>query len=104
MRKAAFAIALMLIATNLSAGFRTEKAKPTCNIKVVSYKFVGTAGTTIEYGKRSFTLPATGTIELIATKSAASYTVGTQSFQLPVNPQTDEFGAATVQVSSASAL
>ena len=47
----------------------------TCGIKVVGYHIAGRAGQTFKYGRRTWTIPAEGYIELIAQPRVTHYTV-----------------------------
>jgi len=66
-----------------------------CNIKTVSYRFVGAAGTEFRYDGETFRVPAAGTIELLASKKATEYEISGKTLPLDVWPA-DEFGARTV--------
>jgi hypothetical protein len=66
-----------------------------CNIKTVSYRFVGAAGTEFRYDGETFRVPAAGSIELLASKKATEYEIGGKTLPLDVWPA-DEFGARTV--------
>ena len=66
-----------------------------CNIKTVSYRFAGAAGTQFRYDGESFRVPAAGSIELLAGKKATEYQNGGKTLPLDVWPA-DEFGARTV--------
>jgi len=72
-----------------------------CNIKTVSYRFVGAAGTTFRYDGETFRVPASGSIELLAAKKATDYEIGGKN--LPLDVWTiDAFGARTVPLPSLS--
>jgi hypothetical protein len=66
----------------------------TCNISTVSYRFVGQPGTRFRYAGDAYTVPTTGTIEVIASKKT-EYEVAGKKLSLNVWPQ-DEFGTRTV--------
>lgn len=65
-----------------------------CNISTVSYKFVGQPGTRFRYDGSTYTVPAIGTIELIASRKT-EYEFAGKKLPLAVWPQ-DEFGTRTV--------
>ncbi|HVR40566.1 MAG TPA: hypothetical protein VMU84_15830 [Thermoanaerobaculia bacterium] len=67
----------------------------TCGIKTVSYRFVGAPGTQFRYDGETFTVPASGDIELIAGKRATEYQIAGRTLPLEVWPK-DEFGMRTV--------
>lgn len=69
--------------------------KVECNIKTVSYRFVGTAGTEFRYDGETFRVPASGSIELLASRKATAYQIGGKTLPLDVWP-IDAFGARTV--------
>ena len=101
--KRAFLLILVLMSFNVEAGTRRSFApSSTCGFKAVSYRFVGNAGTTIVYGKKSFTIPSTGVIELVAQRDEETYKVGSRSFRVPQNATANEFGSVTVDLSHAA--
>jgi hypothetical protein len=91
------AAAALSLGINVSAalGGSTPDPKPVCGISTVSYRFVGAPGTEFRYGRDSYRVPTSGTIELIAEKRISEYRVGERSLPLNVWPQ-DEFGTRTV--------
>jgi hypothetical protein len=72
-----------------------------CNIKTVSYRFVGDPGTEFRYDGETFKVPAGGEIELLASKRATDYLVGGKTLPLDVFPA-DEFGARTIPMPRAA--
>ena len=78
----------------------TKAPTPVCHITTTSHKFVGAPGTTFRYDGDSFTVPARGWIELVATK-ATSYEVNGRDLPLNVFPR-DQFGTETVQLPTAN--
>lgn len=83
------AVVTLAIAIHIASGHPLEAAggKPStssCNVKVVSYRFVGTPGHAFEYAGRSTTIPAAGWIELLARKDVT------------LAGPTDAFGTVTV--------
>src|SRR5688572_1738584 len=98
MKKLTYCLILIVIAANLNAGvFGRKNGNATCGIKVVSYKFIGNAGTQLVYGNRSFTIPQHGVIELAAQKDQNTFQVSGKSFEIQSNTP-DEFGTATVEL------
>jgi hypothetical protein len=94
---------ILLLALNLHidlggmmhrASAPTAAPSPTCHIKTVSYRFVGDPGTEFRYDGDNWTVPASGTIELIAS-AATEYQAGGKSLPLEVWPR-DDFGTRTV--------
>jgi len=67
----------------------------TCQISTVSYRFVGDAGTAFRYDGRTWSVPKSGWIELIASKRTTEYQVDGRSLPLDVWPR-DQFGTRTV--------
>lgn len=81
--------------------FTSETPKtptPVCHITTTSHKFVGAPGTKFRYDGDTFTVPARGWIELVATK-ATTYELNGRQLPLNVFPR-DAFGTETVQLSS----
>lgn len=68
-----------------------------CNIKVTSYRFVGTPGTTVRYGRQNFTIPTEGAIEVVAKKRVDSFET-TAGVQLIDARGIDAWGRVTVHV------
>lgn len=67
----------------------------TCNISTVSYRFSGAPGTTFRYDGESFTVPKSGSIELIAAKGKSNYEINGKTLPLDVWPK-DDFGCRNV--------
>ncbi|HKO56548.1 MAG TPA: hypothetical protein VJ276_11770 [Thermoanaerobaculia bacterium] len=84
-----------LLARNSAPQVGTTGPRVECNIKTVSYRFVGDPGTEFRYDGESFKVPASGEIELLASKRATEYLVGGKTLPLDVFPA-DEFGARTI--------
>jgi hypothetical protein len=74
----------------------------TCHAGTVSYKFVGTAGTTFQYEGKQYAVPASGAIELIGHGGATSYQAENKQLPLDVWP-IDSFGTRTVPLPSVRA-
>jgi hypothetical protein len=93
---------MLILAAALSLSLNMKSVTPripagptaTCNISTVSYRFVGQPGTRFRYDGSSYTVPAAGTIELIASRKT-EYEVAGRKLPLAVWPQ-DEFGTRTV--------
>lgn len=56
--------------------------KGECGIKVVSFQVSGTAGDTFTYAGKAWTIPAHGSIEVLAKKNVGTITVSQQPFDL----------------------
>lgn len=98
MKKLTYCLLLIVITANLNAGiFGRKSGSATCGIKVVSYKFVGNAGTELVYGNRSVVIPQHGAIELVAQKNQSTFKVAGKSFAIQ-STTADEFGTATVEL------
>jgi hypothetical protein len=69
--------------------------KATCNIKTVSYKFTGAPGTAFAYDGAKYTVPTSGSIELIASKKATEAEFAGNHVSLDLFP-IDEFGTRTI--------
>jgi len=89
---AAAAIAVQLTVPQLA---RAAAPKPTCNIKTVSYKFTGAPGTAFRYDGEKYTVPTSGSIELIASKKATEAELAGNQISLDLFP-IDEFGTRTI--------
>lgn len=76
-----------------------EPPRAVCNIKTVSYRFVGTPGTAFKYDGETYRVPANGSIELIAGRREAEYEIGGKRLPLDVWP-IDAFGSRTVPLSA----
>lgn len=90
---------ILLAALNLSLDLGPRKpATPpavVCNIRTVSYKFVGEPNTEFRYAGDRYRVPVGGTIELIASPKAVEYQFEGKSLPLDVWAA-DEFGTRTV--------
>ena len=68
----------------------------TCHTGTVSYKFVGTAGATFAYGGTTYSVPASGWIELVSERNDKAYRAANgRTLPLDVWPM-DAFGTRTV--------
>jgi len=67
----------------------------TCHPGTVSYKFVGTPGTTFRYIGDTYSVPRNGSIELIGHGGDTQYQMGERTLPLDVWP-IDAFGTRTV--------
>ena len=76
---------------------RRPAAEPvaTCHPGAVSYKFIGAPGTTFRYSGAAYSVPKSGSIELIGHGSEAQYQVANRKLRLDVWP-VDAFGTRTV--------
>ena len=72
--------------------------KGECGFKIVSYQVTGTAGETFTYAGKSWTIPAHGTIEIVAKKNASTITVSRQPFDL-TDRKPGPMGVVTVDLS-----
>jgi hypothetical protein len=100
MRRSILFVALLLVSFSVqAAGLGRTRVNPNCGFRVVSYKFLGSAGTQVTYGQRSFTIPVTGAIELVASKNAQTYEVGSRTFRFAEHSTPDDFGIVTVDLS-----
>ncbi len=101
-------IAAITLKLDLGALFnRTPKNPPTapsvtCGIKTTSYRFVGAPGTAFRYDGETFTVPASGDIELIAAKRTTNYEYEGRALPLEVWPK-DDFGTRTVPLPTTNA-
>lgn len=73
----------------------------TCGISTVGYRFTGTPGQQFRYAGETWTVPAEGSIELIAHPRRTTYAVGGRSLPLEVWPR-DQFGFRDVPLPSPS--
>ncbi len=71
----------------------------TCNISTVGYRFMGRPGQEFRYAGDTYTVPAEGSIELIASRRRTSYTINGRSLPLEVWPR-DQFGFREVPLPS----
>ena|SRR5438034_883370 len=76
---------------------RPAAAEPvvTCHSGAVSYKFVGAPGTTFRYAGDTYSVPKSGSIELISEGGEALYQFAERKLPLDVWP-IDAFGTRTV--------
>ena len=71
-----------------------------CNIRITSYRFLGQPGTSIQWGERSYSVPATGMIELLPNRKVARYATSAGDFTLPTEGPVDQFGMLTIDLAS----
>lgn len=93
-------IAAAVLTANLGITSMFKAKTPpvtTCHIKTVSYRFVGDAGTTFRYDGATYSIPATGAVEIIASRKSEYENVSGRQLPLDVWP-IDEFGTRTVPV------
>jgi hypothetical protein len=75
---------------------------PVCHSGAVSYRFVGTPGETFAYEGASYTVPKSGSIELVADHGVRVYLAANgRTLPLEVWP-IDAFGTRTVPLQAAS--
>lgn len=94
-------VAIASISLTLDLGRMLQKAPSTppavtCGIKTVSYRFTGQPGRLFRYDGETYRLPASGSIELIASRDS-DYSVDGKKLPLDVWP-VDEFGSRTVRL------
>src|SRR5215212_1458979 len=70
---------------------KVQSPSVTCGISTVGYRFVGKAGQQFRYAGDTYTVPAEGSIELIAHPRKTTYAVAGRSLPLEVWPR-DQFG------------
>ncbi|MEO6258809.1 MAG: hypothetical protein ABIP63_00600 [Thermoanaerobaculia bacterium] len=71
--------------------------KATCHAGTVSYKFVGTVGTSFRYSGKQYAVPSAGSIELAGHGDSSNYQVEGKQLPLDVWP-IDGFGTRTVSL------
>jgi hypothetical protein len=87
---------------DLSALVRRGKAQEpvvACGIATVGYRFVGKPGQQFRYAGETYTVPAEGSIELIANRRRTTYAYAGKSLPLEVWPR-DQFGLREVPLPS----
>ena len=65
------ALAMLLVGcTSVTPGFEwmLKTPHPTCNIRVVSYRFVGSPGQSFTYAKKQHRIPSSGSVEIITSE------------------------------------
>jgi hypothetical protein len=89
----------ILHAITLAALLHHAPAAPavTCHTGTVSYKFVGTPGATFTYSGAKYSVPSSGSIELLADSGKVYLAANGRSLPLDVWP-IDAFGTRTVPV------
>jgi hypothetical protein len=94
----AFALTINLSA-HLHRRHPTESPPVTCGISTTFIVFSGQPGTTFQYGnpKATYTIPRSGSIEILADRGVDTYEVNGRSLPLGVWPA-DEFSARHVPV------
>lgn len=92
-----WSIAMLIEAITLAALLSRRPAEPvvTCHQGTVSYRFVGEPGTTFLYEGDLYSVPKSGSIELIGHGGAREYQVADRKLPLEVWPM-DQFGTRTV--------
>ena len=89
----------MLIEAITLAALLSRRPAPqpvvTCHAGTVSYRFVGAPGTTFRYSGESFSVPKSGSIELIGHGGEREYQLADRALPLEVWP-IDQFGTRTV--------
>lgn len=92
-------ITMLIEAISLMALLSRRPAEPvvTCHAGTVSYRFVGAPGTTFKYMGETYSVPTSGTIELIGHGGDRQYEIGGRTLPLEVWP-INEFGTRTVQM------
>ena len=76
-----------------------EEPTVTCNISTVGYRFIGSPGQEFRYAGDTYTVPAEGSIELIAAPRRTNYAINGRSLPLEVWPR-DQFGFREVPLPS----
>ncbi|HEV7923016.1 MAG TPA: hypothetical protein VGR02_19705 [Thermoanaerobaculia bacterium] len=94
----AFALTINLSA-HLHRRYPTESPPVTCGISTTLIVFSGQPGTTFRYGKPkvAYTIPSSGSLEILADSGVETYEVNGRSMPLNVWPA-DEFSARHVPV------
>ena len=83
----------------LQHGKSREPSAAVCGISTVGYRFLGKPGQQFHYAGDVYTLPAGGSIELIASRRRTSYSIQDRSLPLEVWPL-DQFGFRQVPLPS----
>ena len=91
------ALSFMTITPSAEAGLFGPKGE--CGFKVVSYRVQGAPGASFQYAGKAFTIPAHGTIEIVARKSEQSIRFGGESISLEQR-QPNDFGIVDVHLAS----
>jgi hypothetical protein len=97
-----FAAAAIAIQLTIPSVRHETAPKPTCNIKTVSYKFVGAPGTEFRYEGKTYAVPAGGSIELIAGKKTTEAEFAGNRVMLDLFPL-DDFGSRTIPLTASAA-
>jgi len=94
----------ILHAITLAALLQHAPAVPvvTCHTGTVSYKFVGTPGATFSYAGATYSVPSSGSIELLAVGGKAYLAANGRSLPLDASPL-DAFGTRTVPLQAPAA-
>ena len=77
----------------------SQPAGATCGISTVGYRFVGRPGQSFTYANRTHTVPASGSIELVATRGNTSITIAGNPVPF-ASTRLDAFGIGTVSLPS----
>ena len=95
---AAMLMNLKVMMTNLAhQAANAAPARQECHVRVVSHRFVGKPGTTFKYDGDEFSIPKSGSIELISSRSGNTYELAGRKLPLNVFP-VDDFGTETVSL------
>ena len=81
----------------------SQTPQATCGITTVGYRFRGTPGQEFRYAGDTYSIPAEGTIELIADRRKTSYLIAGRTLPLDVWPR-DQFGFREVPLPSTDVL
>ncbi len=92
-------LALTLHLANLFRPAQLPTPKVSCGIRTVSYRFQGLPGQELWYDGVSYRIPATGTVEILASPGVADYQTAGRMLPLNVWPL-DDFGTRTVPLPS----
>src|SRR5215210_8086135 len=100
-----YEITMIIEAISLMALLSRRPAAPvvTCHTGTVSYRFVGAPGTTFRYMGETYSVPASGSIELIGHGGDREYQIGERVLPLEVWP-INEFGSRTVPLPTSASF
>ena len=74
-------------------------SKVTCNISTVGYRFVGKPGQEFRYGRETYSVPQTGSVELIASPRRTTYAFEGRTLPLDAGAR-DQFGFREITLPS----